>query len=124
MLLIYDRVTNGFGFKILELLESVSDAFGLGPNEQLHVTKIGGVGPRVWHYESQIDDGKEVKMSMRDLLDVIEDDTTTIDELECANPVVTFGISDAAFMFVQGVVKASEEAVGRRFAQTKVIDDR
>ena len=120
---IFDRVSLPKKFPLSDFLLAIREEIPFAKAAHVSVTKIGGIGKAVWKYESQLDEGMELKLEFQALEELSLNPEATVDELFCVSGSVCFGISDATCLFFQSADKSLESVVASRFREVKTFPD-
>ena len=124
MMILKDGTADGRRFPLSLLLDRISDCFCLRLDSTVRVVRFGGVGQKVWAIESALDEGHNVAVSLAQLKSIADDPNEICDEMYCIHDAVTFGLSDASFLFVQSQDKIAEANVAKSFADVAEMPDR
>lgn len=120
---IFDRLPSAKKFPLCELLAAIQSVLKNPSDQLVSIQRLGGIGKGIWAYESQLDDGKDLGVLFSDLKTLSESAEDYVDELLGTIETITFGISDAKFLFVQSEDKEVEAKIALRFESIRDIPD-
>ena len=123
MIIIFDKVAHPKKFPLLDSLRAIREKTLWLKATRFVITRFGGMGSRVWTYESQLDEGKECILDFQALEELASDQNSAMDELLCISGSACFGINDSSFMFFQSEDKHMESFIASKFCDTKSSPD-
>ena len=121
---IFDRESNGKIFPLGNLLHLILASNIVTIEDTFRLLRIGGIGDEVWRYESEVDEGHEICLRLRDIISLAQNPNVILNELYCSNQSLDFGISDSSFMFIQAIDKQAEQLVAKDFNNVRDLPDR
>jgi hypothetical protein len=120
---IFDRLTTPNKFPLDELLSKIGSILEFQPSQPVSIFRLGGVGRRIWEFESQLDEGNDVVASFSDLQKLAESPEDCVDELLGSIGPIYLGISDSSFLFVQCENKNEEGTIASHFEFVRDIPE-
>ena len=100
MIAIYDRIGTKYTESlVIRLLKIIRDV--IGEDDKVLVTRLGGNGTLLWHYELKLDCGELVSIPVKEIIALASEKDAIVNLLHCRNEKIRFGVFDGSYMYVE-----------------------